>query len=469
MRKLLQVRLKVLLLAATTVLLLLAGAVSASAQSRTAFGPQGELVRLEAGSYDELIGSGFTHKASRVGNKNPILTLSISRLDNNGAPFEQRMLVPGTDDPDLESPLSLMVDPATGNVHVIFARHQRGALRELRLAAWADGEWQATVEISGNPGVAKSWPSVSITSDDNSDGAPRTVTHILWWEANGSSEDILYTPIVIENGRFLGWNPVIPLQGFGIDEQAEGSAGKGPLYRAPNLEAGTRGHTTIAAIPQRSHSQIATVRIRLLPSMLTRLASEVRGHITLVGAQGGGGGVLNLAEKVRGHITLVGARIHDGVLDYITDQSVMEILSHGPEFENGDLDAIGRDVADRIIDAGASIIDSEMKNGDATCGLLALGATAEADPASSKEPPLHQLEICALSTRRAPDIGSGMAPRLYTAEDGSKSLVAWQTSQGELRYRLSAGIDDWGPVRYAVTDDLGIGTALLVLRKSVRP
>ena len=467
MTELLHRRFTTLLTAAA--LLLLAGTVAVAAQGRSAYGPQGELVRVEAGTFDELIGSGGANKASTVGNQDPILTLSISRLNEDGAPFVQRMLVPGTDNGDLESPLSLMVDPATGNVHLIFARHQRGALRELRLAAWVDGEWQPTVEISGNPGVAKSWPSVSVTRDDNSDGAPRTVTHLLWWEAKGAGEEILYTPVVVENGRFLGWNPILPLQGFGIDEEAEGARGTGPLYRAPSLEAGTRGHTTIAAIPQRSHSQIATMRIRLLPSMLTRLASDVRGHITLVGAQGGGGGVLNLAEKVRGHITLVGARIHDGVLDYITEQSVMEILSHGPQFDNGDLEAIGRSVADRIVDAGASIIDSELQNASATCGLLALGATPEDGPVNSNQPPLHQLEICALSVRRAPDIEAGMSPRLYTSEDGSKSLVAWQNSQGDLRYRLSSGVDDWGPARQAVIDDLGVSTALLVLRKAVRP
>jgi hypothetical protein len=304
-----------------------------------------------------------------------------------------------------------------------------------------------------------------MTRDDNADGAPRTVTHLLWWEARGAAEDILYSPIVVENGRFLGWNPVIPLQGFGIDVEAPENVGSGALYRAPNLEAGTRGHTTVAAIPQRSHSQIATLRIRLLPSILTRLASEVRGHITLVGSTDGGGGVLNLAEKVRGHITLVGARIHDGVLDYITDQSVMEVLSHGPQFSNGDLEAIGRDVANRVIDAGASIIDSEMQNASATCGLLALGATAE----ESDEPPLHQLEICALVTRSAPDIEGGMAPRFYTSEDGTRSLVAWQTNAGGLRYRLSSGSEDWGPARQAATDDLDLGTALVVLRKAVRP
>lgn len=431
-------------------LLLLAPGLSA--QSRAAFGPGGELVQVDAGAYAELIGD------SPELSERAVVSLAISTSEGR-----ETLLVPGTEDENVETPLALAVDPTTGAAHVLYARHDNNAIRSFVLVGRVDGEWTSALEVSGAPGVMKGWPWVTTTRDELSDGTPRTVIHLLWWEPSEAGEKILYTPLIIQNGRFLGWNPVLELQSFGPEAPEGSKSGIGALFRAPSLEAGTRGHTTVAAVPQRQFDRLVTMRIRLLPSLLTDLASDVRGHITLVGATGGGGGVLNLAAQVRGHITLVGARIHDGVLDYITDQSVMEVLSHGPEYSSSELAEIGRDVERRIIDSGASIIDSETVSEDAHCSLYALG-NAGYNPGAA----LHQLEVCALSVREAPDIEGGVAPKIYVSEDASQSLVAWQTEDGALRYRRSIE-DGWGPTAEATRDDLSLNAALSLLREAVRP
>ncbi len=434
-------------------------AAPASAQSDTAFG-DGKLFHLERGTYGELFPNG--------GHGLPP-GRQVLAFDVHEGSTVTRTLVPGTDSGGAEANQILIADPGSDRLFALWTASSGGVVQGIHLASWAPGGapqdgWGETIELAGHSsgdGSEMLAPLVTVTRDADPE-VDRTVVHIVWQEVDvEGTESTWYSPIVVNGGSYLGWNPVVRLDDrTAIDP--DGEAQSGELWRRPALEPGTDGHSVVVAVPRRTDGRILVLRLRLLPTALQDLADSVRGTIVLVGANTQvEGSILSLAEEVRGTIVLVGARFHSGVRSYIASESYDEILAYGPDFSSENLDDIAGRVWDRIIDSGASILDGEMEPEGHACSIVHLG-----EDGPSAEAPLHQLDICVISDRPAPPFEG--RPSMLLSEDGASVLLAWGGDEGEVHFTTTED-DGWKDPVVAPWPDTEFEEALVLLRGAVRP
>ncbi len=428
------------------------GTSSAPALGQTAaISSDGTLYQVRRGKYRDL----FPELEHSVPGRFRVLALDVVSGEQR-----VRWLVPGSEDEDPETTPAVVVEPDSGAAYLLWASEDEWGNGAFHLVGFDGEQWGEPFEVSGNTGAVKGAPQLAVTRDEYSEGTVRTVVHLLWWEKTAEQdEEVFYSPIVLLGGEYLGWNPVLLLDAM-ADESATPSGDQLGLFRAPSLESGTDGRTVVVGLPERTASQLLTMRIRVLPRVLLDLADEARSHITVVGARTTEGTILSLAEQARSHVTVVGLRLHEGLIDYIASRVYMKILAFGATYTSEDIGEIGQRVHDEVIAAGASILGNELSDEELPCRIFDLGASPE------QAEPEHQVELCVVTRRNVPETGGPV--RLYVSEDATRTLVTWRTDNGELHYRQSEG-DTWSEESVAPTEDGDIERALEILRAVIRP
>src|SRR5437763_12031721 len=167
--------------------LALAGAALA-ADRQAALGDSGEVYLVRTGNYGDLFPGG-----TATDGKNPVLALDIVRPGQDS----QRLLVPGTDGPDVESSPFELYESSSGALFLVWQSQVNSISPVLYLRSYQAGTWSPVIRITGNPFALKSSPQFAITHDTYdilaADGTyntvPRTILHLIWWEeaANGGS------------------------------------------------------------------------------------------------------------------------------------------------------------------------------------------------------------------------------------------------------------------------------------------
>lgn len=456
-------------LALATLGLALALSAPLAAQSRSdVVGTDGELFVLQQGSYGDLFPQAGMADAS-----NPALALEIVHADQT----EERLLVPGTETEDLEESPSALFEDDSGTLFVLWQTNRHYVHSWLNLIGFHDGQWTDPIEITGSPFGWKSSPQLAVTRDSfttaNEDGTTktwkRTVAHLIWWEQGADGPRVYYTPVVLIDGEYTGWNPVYRLDD--LAQAADSSLGEPnpAVAEAPRLDAGSNGQSVVVAFVPTGGSQLVTLTLELLPGELGALADAVRAQIIEVGRDGGpGGGLGRIADKARAQIIEVGARLklHPGVSGYVADQVFDEILASDPERP---LSAIADDVRAQIIEVGAHMTDRGFDRMTAASSSQVLELPgAPADPEASAPPEL--MRVVQVSSRPTPQTGAGAeAAQLYLSEDGRSVVAAWQDGDS-LLYRESRG-DGWSSVRRLRLGDgidLEHASALLEVRAHER-
>src|SRR6476659_177737 len=157
--------------------LLLVPAAAAFAGDGTAMlGASGELYRVRSGVYGQL----FANVPAGQGS-DQVLALEITR---DGA--TQRLLVPGTEGPEIESSPALTVDRATNRVYLVWEGRQNYH-SVLTLLSRSDDGWSEPFEFAADPFSFKSNPQLATTLDRYEtfadDGtvvsASRTILHLV--------------------------------------------------------------------------------------------------------------------------------------------------------------------------------------------------------------------------------------------------------------------------------------------------
>lgn len=444
--------------------LLCLAVIPADAQTRTrAVGPEGTIYALHEGAYGDLFprqGLGDAESSA----------LALDVIDGDGA--RERLLVPGTEDVDVDDSASLLFEDESHTLFVLWQTKSNVIHSRLNLIGYRDGVWSEPIEISGKPFGWKSSPQLAVTRDafetEEADGAvrewSRTVLHVLWRESGPTGEpQVFYSPVTLLNGEYTGWNPVHLLDQF----VASGTTGNGgpvgsAVADAPAIEPGWNSHSVVVAFVPEASGELVTIGIELTPGEISFLADEARHQISEIGRTlPAGGGLGALAGKARHQISEIGARLklHTSVTRYLADAAHTEILAGDPEEP---VEVLADRVRHQISEIGARITDRGFER---LAGKSALHLLEMPERVEDGTPSLMISVVSPVMTLPAPETG-GAAPILHLSRDGSAALVSWR-GNGVLKYRESLP-EGWSEVRtLRLEGELDLERALQMLDRRI--
>ncbi len=431
-------RLTVGLLVLTTVSLTPALASNEGVGPAT-YGDDGALYQVRSGLYMDL----FPEEQHGVPGWNPVLAIDVLSPDGTS----NRSLVPGTEGIDEDTNASVVFE---GQLFILWSSEIDDERSELNLIGYDGKTYTEKIEISGDPLRLKGTPKLSVTRDQVEVGedefGTRTTAHLLWSESTegdaGIAETLLYTPIILVDGSYLGWNPVISLDTWSANDEGYTPA-RSRLIQAASLEGGGDRRAVVVGVPREDIERLITLRIGILPEGLQRLADEARAHIVGVGRLAPRNmPMISMADQARAHIVGVGRfQLHRGVREFVAESARSSILDFGETFDPDKLTELGDTVWERVLTAGSSLLGNGTRAEDLECDLVHLGATEGASIEESR----HALEICVGSDRRLPETDPGAEHILHVSEDGEDVIVAWISEESVINVLESDG-DGWGEV-----------------------
>lgn len=453
-------------------LLTLAGLPLAAAEPAldAVLGSNGEVFLARSGRCGEL----FTDCGAAAGNR--LLAIEIQR------PGEQtrRVRVPGTAGPDLEGTPALVYQDAAQSLFVVWESKPDPLRSRLNLAWYKGNVWSEVFEVSGNIVPLKNVPRVRVTHDrfqlpraggaDLSAPYVRTIVHVAWWEQSAGQEEVFYTPIVLENGTYIGRNEVYSLSALETDAPPERPTGLPiELTRTVSLDLGSDGSRVIIGFTSRTTERFVTFEALALPGEISWLADDAEAAILTQGAYFNEAGIQHLAEHARGHMIEIGQRLHPALLNHLADSLAAEIRAVGTEAPS--LSSLADRARGHMIEIGARFFSDHGLSADELANLgelIEVRATAEAAEFADSGIP-HQVSVRQVDSRPAPAVGAGPI-WLFVSEEGKRAIVGWVEGNA-LRYRetLEEGQGDWSPVRRIVlAGTIDASRAQDLLRRRVR-
>lgn len=439
--------------------LVLAG--SLCAQREATVGSGGEIYVAKSGIYAELF-----PKGTRAHVDAPVLALEVVRP---GAATE-RYLVPGTDGFDIEDIPYLYFEESSETVYLVW-KSQNGVHPTLMLAGYDGRRWTDPIEVVNNPMAEKSSPQIAVTHDTylvagETEARHRAILHLLWGE---ESHDAFYSPIVLENGKFVGQNPVFQLTGFDGLQVSDSAEPAESLLRSLRIQPGRDGQTVVATFTSAATRRVVSVEIDVLPAQLSHLADEARIHIIDIGrkytypAQ-----IKNIAEIARIHIIDIGRAFYPEIAAVLAQQVEQRILANGGK---DDLKKIADGARIHIIDIGAKLSGRGLRTvtgASFTVRTEEIAGSATVPMGADKEPTRlsHFLQFRAASSRPVPQVGNGPVT-FIASKSGEDVLVAW-TGKDRVSYRMSQG-DGWSDVREIVfSPTIGLDRAYEILEQKMK-
>ncbi len=438
-------------------------ATSATALERTAvLGSRGEIYLAKAGTYRSLFPTGGEAEAG-----NQVLAIEVTKASSS----TQRFLVPFTKGIEPESSPALIYEDDSDILFVVWESRITPLNSVLMLAGFDGTHWTSPIQLSGNPFSSKSSPQLAITRDSfpmPGEGGTtvmrrRTVLHLIWEEegAPGSFE-ILYTPVILEEGNYLGLNPVYHLSDF-IADGDSGSSFAPPLalIHSPVLQNGQDSRTVVVAFASSQGRWLTGLVIDVLPEELSLLAGGVRSNIIDIGRQGTyPSNRTAVAEKSRSAVINQGAAFHSDVISYMADQVYAQILTD----RSDDLVALAEKVRSNIIDIGVRLSGRGLRDRD---GVAKARLAQIDDPQQRPEAsPTHLIHFRVTDSRPTPQVGSNSV-RLFVSEDGEDMLISW-LERDRVLYRMSRN-DGWTEQReIRLSESVNLDRAYEILTQRVR-
>lgn len=438
---------------------------SAMALERTAvLGSRGEVYLAKAGTYRSLFPTGNEAEAG-----NQVLAIEVTKASSS----TQRFLVPFTKGNEPESSPALIYEDDSDILFVVWESRITPLNSVLMLAGFDGTHWTPPIQLSGNPFSSKSSPQLAITRDSfpmpGEDGSTvmrrRTVVHLIWEEegAPGSFE-ILYTPVILEEGNYLGLNPVYHLNDF-IADGDSGSSFAPPLalIHSPVLQNGQDSRTVVVAFSSAQGRWLTGLVIDVLPEELSFLAGGVRSNIIDIGRQGTyPANRTTVAEKSRLAVVSQGTAFHTDVISYMADQVYAQIMAD----RGDDLVSLAEKVRSNIIDIGVRLSGRGLRDRDGAGAAKARLAEID-DPQQRPEAlPTHLIHFRVADSRPTPQVGSNSV-RLFVSEDGEDMLISW-LEKDRVLYRMSRN-DGWTEQReIKLSESVNLDRAYEILTQRVR-
>lgn len=400
----------------------------------SAVGYDGESYTLRHGTYGELFpGGGLAAAGSWV------LALDISYRD--GA--VDRLLVPQTEDPARDESASLILEPTSQTPFIVWQAWKNVHPR-LNLVQLTPGGWTPVVELSGSPFNLKGSPSFVVTRDhydlEGEDGATvhreRTIVHLVWWERIGDALRVFYSPVVLEDGVYLGQNPVHPLTDLAAALEPAGGEPTTQLLESLSIQAGDDDRSAVIGFTDQASGRLVTVEARVLPGELSALGDAVRAQLVDLGSRidlDDPGAVQSMSDVARAQLVDLGSRFHPSFVAYLAEQLdafIADWLGGEGAGAPGDVEALAGGARAQLVDLGSRLESGGLDGGGGEHVLLDFSAFTEGS--------LHHLiSLAPVTSWPAPRTGA--APTwTFVSRSGDDVLVAWRRGGG-VAYRESRG------------------------------
>lgn len=425
----------------------------------------GKPIRLIQSVYGELDPLG-----SLADPRHPVIALERPSTDGR----LRLELVPGTEGPEQEGGFSLLYDRDSESLFIFWESRQQGSTALNLAGRTADGEWTEVVEVSGNPFSPKTPPRLAITHDsywtEGETGEPlrarRSILHLVWSEDRDGDQTLVYSPVMLRNGAYLGPNALYDLADLATGEPLlEAPAPSRWLTEALRVAAGTDGHSVVLAFADSATHRLLTLQIEALSDEVVSLADGARSNITVIGHRPPIRRVLDVA---RSNITVIGHRIHPGVRSFMMRSIEGSLLGSG---DGADLDTpIDAQLAasivwEEIVRAAASVQDQGLVD-DETLSEPRILEVLGREPGEDRSEGSPLLQVRVASSRPVPETGDSLT-RLFVSPDGRDVIVSWLEAS-RLRY-VESQQDGWSPVQsFELGDQLSLAAAYELLDRRVR-
>lgn len=441
-------------------------APAAGAQTLTTLGSQGEVYSVVAGNYGALFPKGGALKADR-----PVLALDIARPDRT----RQRILVRGTERPEVDASPNLFFERGANALYVVWESRRSATSSALLLATFKGGQWNEPIEISDDLAPLKGAPQIAITRDgfttrtgDEVQRHDTTVLHLVWWEKQvDSAERVYYAPVILENGVYVGWNPIYCLNDLDLGEAAAAALPESVL-RAPRLSPGKDVHSVVIGFVNPRTGRVLGIEIRPVPGEIGFLVDGFRQQLIDIGRRDEDR-LRAAIDGFRTQLIDVGRRFNPGVVKALAGDitSALSAILAGSPVDTPYFDLMG-DMSQEIIRLGAETLGDLNRSNRAslTLEIDRREADVEGDPENT-----HLIGLRLVSDRPAPPVGPGKA-RIYVSEDAERVLVSWRDGDA-LVYAEGMPEDDgltaaWAPVQSLPLVGLSEAEAEQVLESRVR-
>lgn len=430
-------------------------------------GNDGELYTVKTGTYGTLFPGGREADPA-----NSVLALEIAR---HGEAL-QRLLVPDTWDKAVDSSPAVFFETDSSTVLLVWESRLSSTEFSVRLASFDGGRWAPTIEVSNS---TKSSPQLAATlqiasthdsyKEKDDEGKPvvkhRRVLHLTWSQESaggGISNEAFYTPVIIDEGTFIGVNPIFRLNSFDRSDDQLPGAVAAELVRSPMVQAGDDNKTVIVSFTSAVTGRLIALEVDVLPGQIRRMADKARAYIIDLGSQKPD--LSMVAAKTRDYFVSSAGDFQPEVARSIAELLYVHILDGGsPPGPVNELKPIADDARAYIIDLGAKFSSGQVLKSAPAQLIQILEKPAEG---GEDLPPAHLLQVRTASSRPAPAIGPG-AVRVFVSETGANALVSW-TGKDRVFYRDSQG-NGWSDVReLKLSDGFDLNQAYEVLDQRVQ-
>ena len=446
------------------VLLILAAPAAATAGViDAAVGADGELYQVVAGTYGELFPDG-----SSVDPSYSVLAVDVDQPGEE----PQRLLVPDTEGEEAEGTPTVVFEDSQNALFLVWESKLLPTVSRINLVWLSGGAFSEVVEASGDVRPLKGSPQLVITRDhvelqpdvDTVIKIDRTFLHVAWWEEAADSEDVYYTPIVLEGGAYVGQNPVISLTTLDPNPVPDEPLGTPEnLRHAPVLAPGRNARAVVLGFANPRTERFLGFEIQVVPGEVSHLSDGVVRFVEEQGDLYNETDLPTLADRLGMHIVDLGARFNPPVVDMLADGSVDEVLSIGAG-DPGGVNALADRLGMHIVDlAGGMYADGGL----ATLLPPTVSEFVTVMPVEDAGTLAHHLWLRVWGDRPIPSIGEG-AVRIAVSEDARRTLITWEESDA-LAFRETDGSDGWSEVRRVrLGDTLDADYAYEIVRRRVR-
>ena len=450
-----------LLIGLPGLLLLPTSATAATALERNAaLGTSGEIYEAKAGVYGALFPQGQDAPAS-----NPVLALEVTKP----AGQTERLLVPGTEGQDHDRSPALVVEHSSNTLFLLWEHRLNTIHSVLKLVSFDGTKWGTPIQISSNPFSAKVAPQLTVTRDSfqasdangNLVTRYRTVLQLVWEEENyQGSFDVFYSPVILEDGTYLGWNPVYNLSAASALEttqRAEVSEPPAALVNSPVIQGGRDSRTAIIAFVSATTRRLVTTEVDLLPEELGIFAEKLRVNIIDMGARQNDRRAL--ARDVKEALLAEESAFEPEVLNYLATQAYELIANSGDE----PIDSLAPKLRVNIIDMGARLSGRGLRSGGGSAKSEEIPRSAGGEGINYAS---HWIQLRTNQGWPAPSVGEGQI-RLFVANSGNVALVSWKKAD-RVFYRLTEA-DGWTDQKeIRLTETVTLDKAYELLESKVR-
>ncbi len=429
---------------------------SHAGEAPSVLGQDGTVFRLHQGLYGSLFGE----DGIGADPDSPVLALDVRRNDGS----IERWLVPGTESRDLESSASLVFEDKTGVVYLVWETLFNGLHPLLQLIGFDGALWSERIGITGNVFADKGALQLVVQREVDpvlQEGVEslkdRTTLHLTWWEEAAGVSLKRHALIILEEGRYLGWAPILDLADYVLASGDERPPEVPGLESSVRLQAGSDHRTVVAGFVNPYTHRLVTLEIEALSQTLGSFAEDVRAGIVVIGL--GARTRSELAEMVRSEVQAQGSTLHEAAREYLAERAAAIVEDSEEELTSAGITAMADDVRAGIVVIGSRIGAGGLED-PRDSEVIAVGQSA-----TGGDGPYHYYQVSVASDREAPIVDA--PARLWLSDSGQNVIVTWEEEEA-VHYRESVG-DGWGESHaIKLTEDLDRELVYRMLAERVR-